>query len=302
MQSSTPLTPRQYGLNRLVWAVIAACAVVDAVWMAAEGLTADFSGTFPFAVGISVCALISVVYGYIRRDGAIWLLSQVAAQLMLSTPVLGALSYLAARTALPLTDSRLIALDRLLFFDWRDYIAWVNTHPWLADLLTLSYTSAGPQMLIILMVLFCYKQTLHIQRFTVLFIIGSLVTIVLANLMPATAGYIHYDIDIGLYPNLHPAAERAHEAVLFGMRDHSMTIFTFPVKGIVTFPSFHSTVAVLLIYASWPVRWMRIPSVPLNALVLMSTPVDGGHYLVDVIGGIAIAMIAIGIAQEKMKA
>jgi membrane-associated phospholipid phosphatase len=292
------MNSQQYALNRLVWYVIAACAAIDALWMFTEGISADFSGTWPFAIGLGICMALSLLYGYIRHDPPVWLLSQVAAQMMLSTPVLGALSYLAARTALPLTDPQLIAFDHLLGFNWKAYIAWVNHYPWLADILTFAYTSAGPQMMLILIVLFCYQNTAHIQRFTLIFIIGSLVTIILANLLPAVAGYIYYDIDIRLYPNLHPAAERAHEEVLMGMRDHSMTVFAFPIKGIVTFPSFHTTVAMLLIYASWPIRWLRPVTIPLNLLVILSTPVDGGHYLTDVIGGIAIAFIGMGLANK----
>jgi membrane-associated phospholipid phosphatase len=300
--ANNPFTPSQYALNQLVWGIIACCAAIDAIWMATLGIGVDFTGITPFFIGLGVCITLSVVYGTIRKDPSIWLLSQVAMQLMISTPVLGALSYLAARTALPLIDEQLIAIDHALGFDWKTYIAWVNRYPLLADILSFSYTSAGPQMLLVLIALFFTRQTLHIQRFTVLFVIGSLLTLILANLLPAVAGYIHYDIDISAYPNLHPAAERAHEAVIFGMRDHSMNVFSFPVKGIVTFPSFHSTVAILLIYACWPIALLRYISIPLNLLVLMSTPVDGGHYFIDVIGGVAIAFLGIWWAHRKIHA
>lgn len=296
------MTHYQYRWNRLIWLIIGICAVIDAVWMAQTGITADFSGIKPFFIAIGLCTVLSIVYGYLRRDEPIWLLSQVSAQLMLSTPVLGALSYLAARTALPFHDEHLIAIDQSLGFDWKAYIGWVNQNPRLADILTFAYTSAGAQMLGLLIFLFILGNTLHIQRFTALFIIGSLITIVIANSFPAVAGYVYYQIDISQYPGLHPAAERAHEAVLMGMRDHSMNVFRFPVKGIVTFPSFHSTVAVWLVYACWPLGWLRWLSIPLNLLVLMSTPVDGGHYLVDVIGGVLLALAGIWFAQKYIRA
>lgn len=302
LHHSDTLTSRQYTLNRLIWAVIAACAVIDAVWMVMSGITVDFSGTLPFAIGLAACAVLSLIYGYIRKDAPIWLLAQMAAQLMLSTPVLGALSYLAARAALPLIDRQLIALDHLLFFDWREYVTWLNHHPLLGGLLTFAYVSAGPQMLCILMLLFWHRQLLHIQRFTLLFIIGSLVAIVLASLLPSVGAYMHYDLNPAMLPHLHPAAALAHEDVLLGMRDHSLQVFTFPIKGIVSFPSFHTTVALLLIYASWPLPALRIITLPLNALVIASTLADGGHYLADILGGIAIALIGIGLAQENIRA
>ena len=51
-------------------------------------------------------------------------------------------------------------------------------------------------------------------------------------------------------------------------------------------------------YASMPVRWLKIIAVPLNLLMILSTPVDGGHYLMDVLAGIVIAFIAIYAAKR----
>jgi membrane-associated phospholipid phosphatase len=35
----------------------------------------------------------------------------------------------------------------------------------------------------------------------------------------------------------------------------------------------------------------------LNALMLASTPIIGGHYLIDVVGGVALAIASIGFAK-----
>jgi membrane-associated phospholipid phosphatase len=81
---------------------------------------------------------------------------------------------------------------------------------------------------------------------------------------------------------------------------HTRHSIPYPGAGIVTFPSYHSAVAVILMYASWPYRWLRLVIVPLNIAVLLSTPFNGGHYLSDVLGGVAIAYLGIILAERLL--
>ena len=68
--------------------------------------------------------------------------------------------------------------------------------------------------------------------------------------------------------------------------------------GIVTFPSFHAASAVLYAWALWPVRWMRPIVVLAFGAMLAATPINGGHYLIDIIAGTAIAVLAIVAARR----
>lgn len=299
--SSAPITARQYTVNRLIWAGFLLFAVIDAVWIYAAGITIDLSGFGPLFINLGLCMLLCFFYGHIRKDENLWLAGQILAQMLLSSPILGGFSYLGARLALPLLDEYLIAIDSMMLFDWRSYIAWVNTMPWLADILSIAYDYAIVYMVLIFVLLFLLRNMLHLQCFAAAYLATGLVTITLSSLLPAVAGYIHYDIDISQYANLHPAAMRDHEEVYFGMRNHTLNTFALPLKGIVTFPSFHATVAVLLVYASWPVVILRYLSMLLTFLVLMSTPVDGGHYLIDVVGGVIIAFAGIWLVEKTIK-
>jgi membrane-associated phospholipid phosphatase len=292
------LSPRQHSLNRQIWYAIIAVIAIDAIWALAAGLSFDVSQATIFFYVFAGCAALSLVYRYIRRDDQIYLLGHVTNQLICASAALGMLSYLTARANLPLIDGALIALDRLLFFDWLHYVERVNAHPQLARIFTLAYCSSGPQILVFAALLFLFRQSAQLQRFIVAFFATGLITVLLAMLFPAVGGYVYYNIDLAQYANLQPAAARIHEQPLLGMRDGSILALAFPLQGLITFPSFHSALSLLLIYASWPVRWLRWISLPLNLLVLASTPVDGGHYLVDIIGGIAVALAGMALADK----
>jgi membrane-associated phospholipid phosphatase len=68
------------------------------------------------------------------------------------------------------------------------------------------------------------------------------------------------------------------------------------LDGLITFPSFHTAVAVLMVHAARGTScfWLAIV---VNALMILSTFTEGGHYLVDVVAGAAIALLAIGVVS-----
>ncbi len=72
----------------------------------------------------------------------------------------------------------------------------------------------------------------------------------------------------------------------------------FGLAGIVTFPSFHAASALLYGWALWPVRWIRPFAVFANVAMLAATPIAGGHYFVDLLAGLAVALAAIVVARR----
>ena len=56
----------------------------------------------------------------------------------------------------------------------------------------------------------------------------------------------------------------------------------------------------LYIWALWPVRYVGAAAVILNLLMMASTPVIGAHYMIDVFGGVVLAVIGIWLAKYLM--
>jgi len=53
--------------------------------------------------------------------------------------------------------------------------------------------------------------------------------------------------------------------------------------------------------AFWGIRLLRIPSCILTMLVVVSTVTTGNHYVVDVIGGIIVAVVAMYLADRAAR-
>jgi hypothetical protein len=110
------------------------------------------------------------------------------------------------------------------------------------------------------------------------------------------------DQQIGLDPisiknlNLQPYLDQLRD--LPPTRDGALRhLDHFGLGGIVTFPSFHAASAVLYAWALWPARWMRPIVVLAFTAMLAATPINGGHYFIDIIAGTAIAVLAIVAAR-----
>lgn len=72
-------------------------------------------------------------------------------------------------------------------------------------------------------------------------------------------------------------------------------------EGIVTFPSYHTTLAILFTYVAARLhRFALAVFAPLNAVMLVSIPPMGGHYLVDLIGGAGVALASIMVVRRAV--
>jgi membrane-associated phospholipid phosphatase len=63
----------------------------------------------------------------------------------------------------------------------------------------------------------------------------------------------------------------------------------------VSAPSFHAAAGVLLLIFAARQPAIRMPLVAANVAMLLSTPVEGTHYLTDVVLGAVVACMSLGL-------
>lgn len=276
--------------NRLAWAIIGALLLVDLLWMSQTAISiAPWSLIGPLAIGAGVAGL-AMFYRVRRQEprlaDALDLVGQMTAFM-----VVGALfSYLVVTPGLAMRDSALDAADRALGLDWLAYLRWMDDHAWFARVLSFSYASFMPQILLLLIVLPFMGQG-PAARVTVLaMILAGVVTISISGLLPALSTFAHYDVDLADYPSLKPAAAFIHLPDLLAAHSgRPLHLDLTRAHGIITFPSYHAALGLLALLGAWSNRWLRGPFLIANVLMIVATPIDGGHYFSDVLGGLAIA-------------
>jgi membrane-associated phospholipid phosphatase len=287
-------------LFRLNWVVLGAMSAALALSVALAAFSIDMPGL------IVSLAFVAIYAGFAhanarsakRRDPQVMFVLGGTAQVVLVTVVMAPLTYVAAAVSFPLQDGNLLAIDRALGFDWAGYVAFVNDRPLLATWLSYGYSMIRWPLFAIPVVLAAARRYQRIAEFTLAFALALIATTIVSALVPAIGVYQQIGLDPATLTNLDPRAYLDQVRDLEPVRNGTLRhLDLFGLAGIVTFPSFHATSGILYAWAFWPVRWMRPIAILANGAMLASTPIDGGHYFIDVIAGIVVAVLAIVAAR-----
>jgi membrane-associated phospholipid phosphatase len=131
------------------------------------------------------------------------------------------------------------------------------------------------------------------------FILSLLATTCISALVPAIGVYDVLHLSPADYPHFDPQGYAGTARDLPPLRSGTLRVLDLPqLVGVLTFPSFHAVSAVLYMWAFWPITWLRPFAVPWNVAMIIATPLGGGHYFVDVIGGVVVALLAIRATQR----
>jgi hypothetical protein len=206
-------------------------------------------------------------------------------QLIVALKAFAPLTYLAATSGYPLVDTASTKLDALLFgFDWNVEANWVANHPAVDWLLQKAYFSLYYQGAFVFLIGSVSRPGDRNGELIWQFCIGLALTCAIFVFTPALAHVAH--------------AGAGWLKTLMMIRNGEWTSLDFShVEGIICFPSFHTTLAILLVYAVRHHRWALAVLVPLNMLLIVATLSVGGHYLVDLPAGAAVALISIAATR-----
>jgi membrane-associated phospholipid phosphatase len=278
--------------SRAIWCIIALMMIAVLFSYRAAGLGIDFGGSFRAFFIIPLIVAVSYYYRRWRPDP--WIATgvescaQVTGILLLGMM----LTYPLATMAFPYRDSELHALDAWMGLDWQAYLDFFNARPKLAILSKAAYCSMQLQYPLVILVLTASSRFLRLQQYIFAVAIALAVTLVIFTFVPAVGAYAYLQIPPERYANLDPILTFEQMRHLEAMRTMSWSVIR-DMEGLISFPSFHTISAILFTWAMFPVRKLRWWILGLNAALIASTPVQGAHYFIDVLGGGVVAAIAI---------
>jgi hypothetical protein len=234
--------------------------------------------------GPTILLLLSGIYATVRPAPVIAEILFYFAIWMLLPIFATRLTYLCFASGHRLMDAPLSKADRMLSFNWPEWVAFVQAHPLLAKAQQVSYLSYEWQPMAAILVLAHRAPRKGNAELFMALGVSMAITLVVTTLLPA--------IGPGEALGFHPLASPIIQALETAPAAHNL-----PYKGIVSFPSFHTAMALLFVYAHRGVRWTFPTAVLFNALMLTSVPLNGDHYLVDMIAGAMVAVIGIATAR-----
>lgn len=195
-------------------------------------------------------------------------------------------------------DPLLARVDAALGFNWVAWYQVVAGHRILQLLGIACYESIylTPAVLLGWFALTGNRREAH--RFLGSFWLAAALTLALFALMPAVGPFSF--LWHGPIPYM-PMSELWQPDLIPALRAHTVhSIDLGQLRGIVSAPSFHAAAAALYLRTAWragPVRW---PLVWMVGAMLLATPVEGTHYLTDMILGAGVAVVAMAIIDALL--
>ncbi|MBV8036193.1 phosphatase PAP2 family protein [Roseateles sp.] len=268
-----------------VWCLTLALLAIDGLWIAGQGWRLAVGDLLLLALALCALQLPLLLRRY-RRDARIAGTLRAACLLLLFQAGAACMSYLLIALAPPLVDGVLAGWDHLLGLDWPALQRAQARLPETAQvLLRCAYNSGLPQILLVLLYLGLSGRATRLQDFLLRYGVATMLVILLSAPFPAAGAWKHFGTGNG--------SDLAALAHFEALRDGSLRELALSrMQGLISMPSLHAAMAVLLAHAlrGTPLRW---PGLVLNLLMLAATPVEGGHYLVDVLAGVALALAVV---------
>ena len=296
-------------LSRLTWQVTLAMAILAAISFNIVGLTARVDLSANTVALVSGYVFLTIHCRFVRQN-AEETRALIGFGQLVTVIIMGImLSYAASAVPLPYRDAELYAIDRWLGFERETYLAFLKRNDGLRHVLTFAYGTTLLQNILVLLVAIAARRIELLQSYIIAFSIALIATVAIAIFIPAANAMIYVDgapRDLLVLPD----GGSSYFPTLEGLRDGTLRVVDFQhLAGLISFPSFHTASGLLFVWALWPMRPLRVVLVPLNLLLIASTPLCGSHYVTDIIGGAAVAfgaivtatwLVRISLANERL--
>jgi len=272
--------------NRLAaWMLLLMLGVVDWIWSMHAGLT--FIGWPLFGLYLGGVAGVGIFYDVSGRSEGLANVGHQTALWLFFSAVGIIFTYDAASLRRPLIDAQLAAFDAAMGFDWVPWFRYTELGRVLPFLSAIAYGSLVPQIFLTVFYLALIGRNDRNGEFLWTAVVSLIVCTLLSGLYPAVGPCTHF---FGVEPRYvqHLLEVRGGEVKLFSLNH---------MEGIITWPSFHTVIAILVPYVHRPPLRTFVPVMVLNLAMLISIPANGCHYLSDVVAGVIVAVAGIAMVR-----
>lgn len=251
-----------------------------------------------FWLAIGLGGLLIWLAGMMRRSGNQNVSALIETLVLLSiTGITGALlQYPMVVLSSPLADATLLKWDQFLGFDWTQF-ARLFADPKADLVLFVVYDLFRLEGGYILGFLCLSGQ---INKAWQLLTAASACLLVSVSMLPWFAADGSF-VGCGLRVEGLPFHSNlcTYGPIIDGLKDGAIrTIDGSMYYGLVSFPSFHVAGALLLVWAVWHWRIGRWLSLIFNVLMGIAAIVIGGHYFVDIVGGLILGLASILLVKR----
>jgi hypothetical protein len=279
-----------------VWATAALSVPAVVIFLASQEFTIDYVGVAGLTSLVVTSGLINLMRHRFPAPHLQRLFDtfELLALCSLFSLLACLATYAIAAATSGFADPMLAEADRMLGFDW------VTMYHRVAGSLTLQVISEVSYIMIFGMpvVLMAGLGVTGNGRRGRVFLLGYgialAISIGLFAAFPAGGPIGFFQIEGHYVPITNDDQRLIIEMLRDGKGRH---IDLYALHGLVSFPSVHAASAILFTWGARPLPRLFVAFATINSLMLLSTPIQGNHYIVDLLAGLIIAGTAIALSE-----
>lgn len=262
-------------------------------WLTGTGLKLTNEFFIIYGLVFSFACFIALMPRY-RRDPWLTLSIQGVFFFSVGAGCAGVTSLAALRAQAPLQDALLARLDHDLGFSVPAFLYFCSGHQNLNRVLYVLYENTGLAIILLLFTLSLSRDRIGLQRLVFVFSSTSMICALCNMFTPAVGAVSYYHI-----PNSVMRAFPSGAGVYFLNTFHRFhsgaanSVALDDLNGVVTFPSFHAAMAVMVAWGLRRVPYVRVCAVLFALLIFPASLLRGGHYVIDLVGGATVCLAAI---------
>ncbi|WEK44538.1 MAG: phosphatase PAP2 family protein [Candidatus Sphingomonas colombiensis] len=256
--------------------------------------TGDLVTTISFLAFVAAAAWCLFKRGYARLASAILAMTALFTIILL---ILLEIALLATHGQ-PFVDALLARADAVIapWLDWPALALWFSRHPITARLCEWVYHSLAWQPFLLIAVFCGSRRPQESWRFIGMWALSLMICAMVFALYPGVGAYAFHHVNASLVSATSATVSSDQLRLLAKLRAPSLTMIGNDcLGGMITFPSFHAAASVLLARGYWRIRGLRWPFAALNLTMLAAAIPMGGHYVADLLAGVAVAAFAIAV-------
>jgi len=201
----------------------------------------------------------------------------------------------------PRIDTALAAADLALGFDWAAMMAVMADYPLLNHLLFFAYNAVLPEIALMTVLLGWSGNVEKTYRFCIAVALSALICIAVWSLAPSFGAFSIHPPNPA-FSHMTLALDSSYAAELVRLLEHGPGLISpTDAKGLIGFPSYHAVLALLVMWYGRNFPRLFWPLTAINALVLVATPIQGGHHLVDVLAAFPVTALALWLSGDFAK-
>lgn len=283
--------------ERLILTILATLISLDALLLWWKDVGLDVPGY----AALSACGVFLIVLGQFYRrfrpNERIAATSTAAGLFVLFTIAGSVFNYLLLPVWSAPVDPKLARLDALVGFHWPSLVIWASQYPRAGAVLQFVYATSLPQLVAIVLILGLSGRTTLLHHFLLTGVIGALLAIICWSVFPSFGASSIYQLPREVTDAVPLAVGPDYGAQLVELgRNGASYLSPRNVLGLIGFPSFHTVMAAMSACFLLKFRLFRAPVLLFNALMVPAILIQGGHNLMDFLGGLVIFALAYRLA------